>query len=72
MRTCTEGVEDCRFLWPPDSEAVSVGGIAPQARAFVELVGGGPALGAGPEDAVAALAVAVHAQSALRAAEAAG
>jgi signal transduction histidine kinase len=68
MRTCTEGVEDCRFLWPPDSEAVSVGGIAPQARAFVELVGGGPALGAGPEDAVAALAVAVHAQSALRAA----
>lgn len=65
----TEAVEDCRFLWPPDSEQAFVEGIAAQARAFVELVRGGAQAGAGPRDAVAALAAAEQAQAALAAEE---
>jgi myo-inositol 2-dehydrogenase/D-chiro-inositol 1-dehydrogenase len=62
----TEGVEDCRFLWPPDSDGAFRDGIAAQARAFVELVRGGSVTGAGPQDAVAALAAADQAKALLQ------
>jgi myo-inositol 2-dehydrogenase / D-chiro-inositol 1-dehydrogenase len=65
----TEGVEDCRFVWPPDSERAFVEGIAAQDEAFVELVRGGAPAGAGPEDALAALVAAEQARAALAAAE---
>lgn len=67
----TEAVEDCRFVWPPESQRGFDEGLTAQARAFVELVRGGPRAGAGPEDAVAALAAAEQARAAL-AAEAVG
>jgi myo-inositol 2-dehydrogenase/D-chiro-inositol 1-dehydrogenase len=65
----TEAVEDCRFLWPPESEQAFAEGIAAQASAFVELVRGGAQAGAGPRDAVAALEAAEQAQGALAAEE---
>jgi myo-inositol 2-dehydrogenase / D-chiro-inositol 1-dehydrogenase len=61
----TKDVEECRFLWPPDSDRAFAEGIAAQDAAFVELVRGGPQQGAGPGDAVAALVAAESAKSAL-------
>ncbi len=61
----TKDVEECRFLWPPDSDRAFADAIAAQDSAFVELVRGGPQQGAGPADAVAALVAAEEAKSAL-------
>ena len=61
----TKGVEECRFLWPPDSDRAFADGIAAQDAAFVELVRGGPQQGAGPADALAALVAAEDAKAAL-------
>jgi predicted dehydrogenase len=62
----TEDVEECRFLWPPDSDRAFAEGIAAQDASFVELVRGGEQTGAGPEDALAALAIAEDALEYLR------
>lgn len=61
----TEGVEECAFVWPPDSDAAFLEGIAAQDAAFVELVRGAPQAGAGAADAVAALAGAEAAKALL-------
>jgi len=61
----SDGAEQLTFLRPPDSERAFAEGIAAQDAAFVELVRGGPQLGATAEDAVAALAAAEVAQSSL-------
>ncbi len=54
----SEDVEECRFLWPPDSDRAFAEGIAAEDAAFVELVRGGARQGATADDAVAALAAA--------------
>jgi myo-inositol 2-dehydrogenase/D-chiro-inositol 1-dehydrogenase len=61
----TGGAVDCRFVGPPDPQRGFDAGIAAQDRAFVELLRGGPQEGAGPEDALAALAAAEQAGGAL-------
>ncbi len=61
----TKNVEECRFVWPPDSARAFADAIAAEDSAFVELVRGGPQKGAGPADAVAALVAAEEAESAL-------
>lgn len=61
----TKDVEECRFLWPPDSDRAFADAIAAQDSAFVELVRGGTPQGAGPADAVAALVAAEEAKAAL-------
>ena len=61
----SDGVEELRFLWPPDSDRAFAEGIAAQDAAFVELLRGGRQQGATAEDAVAALAAAEAAQSSL-------
>lgn len=61
----TKDVEECRFLWPPDSDRAFADAIAAQDSAFVELVRGGRQQGAGPADAVAALVAAEEAKAAL-------
>jgi myo-inositol 2-dehydrogenase/D-chiro-inositol 1-dehydrogenase len=50
--------EDCRFLWPPDGDAVFLDALRRQAEGFAAWVRGGPQLGATAEDAIAALAAA--------------
>lgn len=52
------GVEECAFLWPPDSGRAFAEGIAAQDAAFVELVRGGEPQGASAADALAALTAA--------------
>jgi myo-inositol 2-dehydrogenase/D-chiro-inositol 1-dehydrogenase len=64
-------VAESRFVEPPESQQAFDVGIAAQGRAFLELVRGGAQTGAGPEDAVAALALAEQAGAALAPAEAA-
>lgn len=61
----TDGVEDVRFLWPPDADRAFAEAIAAQDAAFAALVRGGGREGATGEDAVAALAAAEAAQSSL-------
>ena len=61
----SEGVEECAFLWPPDSDRAFAEGIAAQDAAFVELVRGAAPQGASPADALAALAAAETARMAL-------
>jgi myo-inositol 2-dehydrogenase/D-chiro-inositol 1-dehydrogenase len=61
----TEGVEECAFVWPPDSEAGFAEGISAQDAAFVELVRGAPQAGAAAADAVHALAAAEAAKALL-------
>lgn len=61
----TEGVADCVFVAPPDSDAQFREGIAAQDAAFVDRVRGGAAAGAGAEDALAALRAAEAAASLL-------
>jgi myo-inositol 2-dehydrogenase/D-chiro-inositol 1-dehydrogenase len=58
----TRDAEDCRFLWPPDGEAVFLDALRRQAEAFAAWVRGGPAAGASAADAVAALAAAEQAE----------
>jgi myo-inositol 2-dehydrogenase / D-chiro-inositol 1-dehydrogenase len=53
--------EDCRFLWPPDTDAVFLDALRRQAEAFATWVRGGPSTGATAEDAIAALAAAEQA-----------
>lgn len=50
--------DDCRFLWPPDGEAVFFDALRRQAEGFAAWVRGGPAQGASADDAVAALVAA--------------
>lgn len=50
--------EDCRFLWPPDGDAVFLDALRRQAEAFAAWVRGGEPLGATAADAVAALSAA--------------
>lgn len=50
--------EDCRFLWPPDGDAVFLDALRRQAEAFASWARGGPPAGATADDAVAALAAA--------------
>jgi myo-inositol 2-dehydrogenase/D-chiro-inositol 1-dehydrogenase len=47
--------EECRFLWPPDGEAVFMAALRRQAESFAAWVQGGAAEGATADDAVAAL-----------------
>jgi myo-inositol 2-dehydrogenase/D-chiro-inositol 1-dehydrogenase len=54
----TKGGEECRFLWPPDGEAVFHQALRSQAESFAEWVNGAPGEGACGEDAVAALTAA--------------
>ena len=61
----TKDVEECRFLWPPDSDRAFAEAIAAQDSAFVDLARGGAQQGAGPADAVAALVAAEEAKAAL-------
>jgi myo-inositol 2-dehydrogenase/D-chiro-inositol 1-dehydrogenase len=54
------GAQDCRFLWPPDADAVFLDALRLQAKAFAD----GDTAGATAEDAIAALtaAEAAHAE----------
>jgi myo-inositol 2-dehydrogenase/D-chiro-inositol 1-dehydrogenase len=61
----SEGVAECRFLWPPESERAFLAAITAQDAAFVELVRGGDVRGASAADAVAALAAAEEAKALL-------
>ena len=47
--------EDCRFLWPPDGEAVFLQALQRQAEGFANWVRGGEPAGATAADAIAAL-----------------
>jgi myo-inositol 2-dehydrogenase/D-chiro-inositol 1-dehydrogenase len=62
----TRDAEDCRFLWPPDGEAVFLQALRRQAEGFAAWVRGGQAAGASAADAVAALAAAEQASVPLR------
>lgn len=57
--------EDCRFLWPPDGEAVFVQALQRQAEGFANWVRGGKAAGATAADAIAALEAAERSSVAL-------
>lgn len=57
----TKGSEECRFLWPPDADAVFHHALRTQAESFAAWVNGAPSEAAGAEDAVAALAAAEQA-----------
>jgi myo-inositol 2-dehydrogenase/D-chiro-inositol 1-dehydrogenase len=61
----TSGAEDCRFLGPPDGDAVFLHALCAQAEGFIDLVDGKPAQGATAEDAVAALTAAEQASRVL-------
>ena len=54
----TLDAEECRFLWPPDSEAAFLHALRLQAESFARWVGGAEPEGAQAEDAVAALTAA--------------
>ena len=62
----TRDAEDCRFLWPPNGEAVFLQALRRQAEGFAHWVRGGVAVGASAADAVAALAAAEQASAVLR------
>ena len=62
----TRDAEDCRFLWPPDGEAVFLQALRRQAEGFAHWVRGGDAVGASAADAIAALAAAEQASAVLR------
>lgn len=51
----TQHAEECRFLWPPDAEAVFLQALRDQAESFARCANGGPREGAQATDAVAAL-----------------
>jgi myo-inositol 2-dehydrogenase/D-chiro-inositol 1-dehydrogenase len=51
----TRDAEECRFLWPPESDATFLLALRSQAEAFAAWVRGGVAAGASAADAVAAL-----------------
>jgi hypothetical protein len=61
----SKGVEECPFVWPPDSESAFAAGIGAQNAAFIELVRGAAQLGATADDAVAALEAAESAAALL-------
>jgi myo-inositol 2-dehydrogenase/D-chiro-inositol 1-dehydrogenase len=65
----TRGAEECRFLWPPDADAVFLAALRAQAEAFAAWIGGAAPQGASGADAVAALAAAEQAGQALRPAQ---
>jgi myo-inositol 2-dehydrogenase / D-chiro-inositol 1-dehydrogenase len=50
--------KDCRFLWPPDGDAVFLDALRRQAEAFASWARGAPPTGATAADAVAALVAA--------------
>jgi myo-inositol 2-dehydrogenase/D-chiro-inositol 1-dehydrogenase len=51
----TRSAEECRFLWPPDSDATFLLALRSQAEAFAAWVRSGVVAGASAADAVAAL-----------------
>lgn len=51
----TRSAEECRFLWPPDAEAVFLRALRDQAESFARYAQGAPREGAQAADAVAAL-----------------
>jgi myo-inositol 2-dehydrogenase/D-chiro-inositol 1-dehydrogenase len=51
----TRDAEDCRFLWPPDGEAVLLHALQRQVEGFANWVRGGVVAGATAADAIAAL-----------------
>jgi myo-inositol 2-dehydrogenase / D-chiro-inositol 1-dehydrogenase len=51
----TRDAEECRFRWPPESDATFLLALRSQAEAFAAWVRGGVAAGASAADAVAAL-----------------
>jgi myo-inositol 2-dehydrogenase/D-chiro-inositol 1-dehydrogenase len=61
----SRNAEDCRFLWPPDGEAVFMRALQHQAEGFAQWVRGGEPVGATSADAVAALEAAETASVAL-------
>jgi myo-inositol 2-dehydrogenase/D-chiro-inositol 1-dehydrogenase len=58
--------EECRFLWPPDGEAVFLDALRRQAEGFAQWVRGGEPIGATAADAIYALQAAEQASTALR------
>lgn len=58
----TRNAEECRFLWPPDAEAVFFQALRSQAESFARYAGGGQREGAQGTDAIAAL-IAAHSAS---------
>lgn len=61
----TRDAEDCRFLWPPDGEAVFLQALQRQAEGFANWVRGGEVTGATAADAIAALEAAEQSSIAL-------
>lgn len=61
----TRDAEDCRFLWPPDADALFLQALQRQAEGFADWVRGGEAAGATAGDAIAALEAAEQASVAL-------
>jgi myo-inositol 2-dehydrogenase/D-chiro-inositol 1-dehydrogenase len=59
----TRSAEECRFLWPPDSDATFLLALRLQAEAFAAWVRSGVAAGASVADAVAALTAAEQASA---------
>jgi myo-inositol 2-dehydrogenase/D-chiro-inositol 1-dehydrogenase len=57
----SRNAEDCRYLWPPDGDAVFLDALRSQAEAFAAWVRGSPSSGATAGDAVAALVAAEQA-----------
>jgi myo-inositol 2-dehydrogenase/D-chiro-inositol 1-dehydrogenase len=57
----THGSEECRFLWPPDADAMFYDALRRQAESFALSANGAQSDGAGAEDAVAALTAAEQA-----------
>ncbi len=63
----TRNVEECRFLWPPDSDTTFLHALRMQAESFARWVRGAEPEGAQAEDAVAALTAAQTASRVLHA-----
>lgn len=61
----TADAEDCRFLAPPDGDAVFLHALRAQAEGFIDRVDGKPGQGATAEDAMAALIAADQASRVL-------
>jgi myo-inositol 2-dehydrogenase/D-chiro-inositol 1-dehydrogenase len=67
----TKGADECRFLWPPTSDATFLTAVRAQAESFVRHVKGGPLEGATGHDATAALRAAEMAAASIAAVESA-
>jgi len=62
---CSAGYERVKFMWDADGSRVFLDAMVAQAESFARAIRGGPLEGAGPQDAVAALAAAQQAARSL-------